>query len=817
MATWRFLGSTLAFALLLLLQRVSGSGVFQLELREFVNGPGALASGEPCAQGCRTFFRVCLKHFQAVISPGACTFGSSITPVLGTNNFTIRATEGFGSPIKLPFNFTWPVREPSWSRRRARGGRSGQRAPFAQPRAPASLRLIRKPQQQRTGARGSAATLSTRHATPGERIAQVAQAGAAESVDIESGGDVGLRRRVESSARGCSPGGTWEAASSARAQGGERRERLPGALTQPASCPAAGAQPPAPRWLISEMAIRRSLAVGEDWFQDEQTSKQARLRYSYRVVCNEHYYGENCSRLCRGRDDHFGHYICEADGSVSCMSGWTGNYCTNAICLPGCSEKSGFCRNPGECICRSGWRGRYCDECIPHVGCRHGTCEKVGPGKCICDEGWGGLFCDQDLNYCTHHRPCKNGATCMNTGQGSYTCACKEGFTGIDCEWNISECDSNPCKNGGSCTDLGKEYKCTCLPGYDGVNCEHSALTCVDFPCFNGGTCLEKEKGTSYSCLCPMGFTGSNCEKKEDRCTNNPCANGGQCFVLGQLHVCRCRPGFSGQKCEININKCSRNPCSNGGSCHDLVATHDYRCTCLPGYTGRNCDVRTRDGCASGPCQNGGTCYIPHYATSFACHCPLGFMGNHCEFPATVPVGGVPWVATKPVPWVAISMGIGLVALLILCCMIAIVIRQMQRHPEQNLETMNNLTDFQKENLIPASQLKNTNKNKDLEVDCVLEKSNNKPKNHTLDYNLVKELTSRGTQEDKYHKSEKCIGEKSPFWLHSEKPECRISAICSPRDSMYQSVFVMTEERNECVIATEEEEERMDMSELDRL
>lgn len=95
---------------LLFVQRVCGSGVFQLELREFVNGQGFLASGEPCAAGCRTFFRVCLKHFQAVISPGACTFGSLTTPVLGTNSFAIRETEGFGSPIKLPFNFTWPVR-----------------------------------------------------------------------------------------------------------------------------------------------------------------------------------------------------------------------------------------------------------------------------------------------------------------------------------------------------------------------------------------------------------------------------------------------------------------------------------------------------------------------------------------------------------------------------------------------------------------------------------------------------------------------------------------------------------------------------------
>lgn len=140
-------------------------------------------------------------------------------------------------------------------------------------------------------------------------------------------------------------------------------------------------------------------------------------------------------------------------------------------------------------------------------------------------------------------------------------------------------------------------------------------------------------------------------------------------------------------------------------------------------------------------------------------------MGSHCEFPVRS-VSEPP----KQVPWVAISMGVGLVALLILCCMIAIVIRQMQRQPEQNSEAMNNLSDFQKENLIPASQLKNTNKNKDLEVDCVLEKSNYKLKNHTLDYNLMKELTSRGAQEDKYHKSEKCIGEKSPFWLRRYEP-----------------------------------------------
>ncbi|XP_009997907.1 PREDICTED: delta-like protein 4 [Chaetura pelagica] len=598
----------LTFLLMILQQRVSGSGVFQLELHEFVNSHGSLASGKPCSPHCRTFFRVCLKHFQAVVSPGSCTFGSIITPVLGINSFSIKDTERFDSPIKLPFNFTWPPEEKCQS-------------------------------------------------------------------EWASGGPVKL---PEASVHG-----------------------------------GVGAAPASP-----------------------------------------------------------------------------------AICLSGCTEQNGYCNKPGECLCRPGWQGRYCDECIPHIGCRHGTCKTQW--QCICDEGWGGLFCDQDLNYCTHHRPCKNGATCMNTGQGSYTCSCRPGFTGVDCEHEISECDSNPCRNGGSCTDMENGYHCLCPPGYYGTHCEHSALTCVDSPCFNGGTCLEKEQGASYTCVCPFGFTGSNCEKKVDRCTSNPCANDGNCFYLGQIRVCRCRAGFSGQKCEININDCARNPCSNGGTCHDLI--NDYTCTCLPGYSGRNCDIKTRDECASGPCENGGTCYSGLYSANFVCYCPSGFMGNRCELPVySVPVTLPP----KPVPWIAISMGVGLVALLILFCMIAMVIRQMRMHPEQDLETMNNLSDFQKDNLIPASQLKNTNKNKDLEVDCGLEKSNYKPKNHKLDYNLVKDLTSRGTQEEKYYKSEKCLGEKSPLRLHSEKPECRISAICSPRDSMYQSVFVITEERNECIIATE--------------
>uniref|UniRef100_A0A2I3S045 Delta-like protein n=2 Tax=Pan TaxID=9596 RepID=A0A2I3S045_PANTR len=661
--------SASGWALLLLValwqQRAAGSGVFQLQLQEFINERGVLASGRPCEPGCRTFFRVCLKHFQAVVSPGPCTFGTVSTPVLGTNSFAVRddSSGGGRNPLQLPFNFTWP----------------------------GTFSLI----------------IEAWHA-PGDDL---------------------------------------------------RPEALP------------------PDALISKIAIQGSLAVGQNWLLDEQTSTLTRLRYSYRVICSDNYYGDNCSRLCKKRNDHFGHYVCQPDGNLSCLPGWTGEYCQQPICLSGCHEQNGYCSKPAECLCRPGWQGRLCNECIPHNGCRHGTCST--PWQCTCDEGWGGLFCDQG-----------------------------------------DECDSNPCRNGGSCkvrprpaqedrgvrwclgSDFGPfmdqedGYHCLCPPGYYGLHCEHSTLSCADSPCFNGGSCRERNQGANYACECPPNFTGSNCEKKVDRCTSNPCANGGQCLNRGPSRMCRCRPGFTGTYCERHISDCARNPCAHGGTCHDLE--NGLMCTCPAGFSGRRCEVRTSiDACASSPCFNRATCYTDLSTDTFVCNCPYGFVGSRCEFPVGLP---------PSFPWVAVSLGVGLAVLLVLLGMVAVAVRQLRlRRPDDgSSEAMNNLSDFQKDNLIPAAQLKNTNQKKELEVDCGLDKSNcGKQQNHTLDYNLAPGPLGRGTMPGKFPHSDKSLGEKAPLRLHSEKPECRISAICSPRDSMYQSVCLISEERNECVIATE--------------
>jgi hypothetical protein len=37
---------------------------------------------------------------------------------------------------------------------------------------------------------------------------------------------------------------------------------------------------------------------------------------------------------------------------------------------------------------------------------------------------------------------------------------------------DINECLSNPCKNGGTCTDSVNKFNCTCAAGYKGAICD---------------------------------------------------------------------------------------------------------------------------------------------------------------------------------------------------------------------------------------------------------------------------------------------------------------------------------------------------------
>ncbi|XP_007883116.1 delta-like protein D isoform X1 [Callorhinchus milii] len=701
----------LAALLLAALHQACTSGVFELKLQEFSNRKGLSGNVNCCRGGsasnyglpceCKTFFRVCLKHYQANITPEPpCTYGSALTPVLDPGSFSSLESDAFNNPIRFPFAFTWP----------------------------GTFSLI----------------IEALHANPTD--------------DLSTADN--------------------------------------------------------PDRLISRLATQRHLAVGDQWTQDVHISGRTELKYSYRFVCDEHYYGEGCSAFCRPRDDAFGHFSCAEKGEKMCNPGWKGVYCTDSICLPSCDEQHGYCDRPGECKCRVGWQGRYCDECIRYPGCLHGTCQQ--PWECKCQEGWGGLFCNQDLNYCTHHKPCKNGATCTNTGEGSYTCSCRVGFTGTNCEIEINECDSNPCKNGGSCTDLENRYTCTCPPGFHGKNCELSAMTCADGPCFNGGRCTDKLTG-GYNCLCPTSYSGFNCEKKIDHCSSNPCTNGAQCLDVGNSYLCQCHAGFTGRNCDVDADDCVNLPCLNGGVCRDGI--NDYTCNCRPGFSGKNCSA-SANLCENNPCHNGATCHKRN--NHYACQCARGYGGINCEFllpdsPQTVIVD-VP-DSKGQFPWVAVCAGIILVLMLLLGCA-AIVVgvrvkRQKSRHQpdisKSEMETMNNLTDCHREkdisiSIITATQIKNTNKKVDLQCDSPAEKNGYKVKYPSVDYNLVHELKNEDFLKDERNDASDPDVEAKSAVQHNGEPSERKrpeSTYSNSKATKYQSVYVISEEKDECIIATE--------------
>ncbi|XP_072560073.1 delta-like protein A [Paramormyrops kingsleyae] len=659
---------------------------FELMLQEFLNKRsharccrGALASViQPCE--CKTLFRICLKHYQSSVSPEPpCTYGSTVTPVLGSNSFQFPQSapdHSFTNPVRFPVSFTWP----------------------------GTFSLIID--AFHTGSTDDPATESLEH-------------------------------------------------------------------------------------LISRMIIQRHLAAGEEWTQDVHTAAGTELGYSYRFVCDEHYYGEGCSVFCRSRDDAFGHFTCGDRGDVLCSPGWRGQYCTQAICLPGCEEEHGFCEKPGECKCRVGFTGRYCDECIRYPGCLHGTCHQ--PWQCNCQEGWGGLFCNQDLNYCTHHKPCMNGATCTNTGQGSYTCTCKARFSGTVCDIEIDKCVDGPCKNGGTCTNTEDSYNCSCAPGYYGSNCELRTTTCTDDTCFNGGHCAGNPDG-GYYCQCLGGYVGFNCDKKINHCASSPCVNGALCVDLVNSYLCQCIEGFTGLHCEENVNECSNYPCQNGGTCHDEI--NGYSCSCLPGYEGNNCNISVSK-CKYNLCQNGGTCHERdgHYV----CTCMHGYAGRNCQFLFMEQLGikGAKKLLEEAekegIPWKAICSGVMLLLVPLTGFAVLVVRKYVKVHPRSknyNGKTMNNLTTSSPrgEELSASTRgaphVKNTNVKMDLYGD-------NGKQVHCLqvDYNLVYNSKSGDKMRVEVEKSLECASvdcdidakqRKSLKSAASEKepPGCEISSVC---------------------------------------
>lgn len=116
-----FTTCSVGFSTFSCLCQVSSTGVFELHLTQFRNANGLNADGNccngirtggKCSSTCRTFFRICLSHYQAKISEDPiCTFASLTSPVLGENDLEFQDIPSidFENPIQFPITFSWPV------------------------------------------------------------------------------------------------------------------------------------------------------------------------------------------------------------------------------------------------------------------------------------------------------------------------------------------------------------------------------------------------------------------------------------------------------------------------------------------------------------------------------------------------------------------------------------------------------------------------------------------------------------------------------------------------------------------------------------
>ena len=356
--------------------------------------------------------------------------------------------------------------------------------------------------------------------------------------------------------------------------------------------------------------------------------------------CHAGYTGGSCqftAQLCPFNCS--GHGLCSEAGVCACEPGFTGADCSMATpdCLNNCTGH-GTCAN-SECTCDFGYSGNDCSVVVggcPGNCSAHGEC--LRNGECLCEAGYGAADCGSVSAFALCESNCSGHGACV-FGE----CRCDAGFGGPGCDTVLSACARN-CSGHGLCeAQLSAEgnfiFGCACEVGFAGPTCEivkggcpgmrsassiattqhsttlHTALTAPPspFPFCYTGNCTGHGACFNGTCHCDIGFGTPDCSIVQPVCERN-CSGHGRCTD----GVCECHDGYNGPSCSRVAGLCPRN-CSGHGECDEMSA----RCICDDGYAGRDCGMV--DAPCPRDCSQRGTC------VGGACECLPGFSGRGCE------------------------------------------------------------------------------------------------------------------------------------------------------------------------------------------
>ncbi|XP_045117385.1 cubilin-like [Portunus trituberculatus] len=298
---------------------------------------------------------------------------------------------------------------------------------------------------------------------------------------------------------------------------------------------------------------------------------------SFRCLCPPGKFGVLCDQQSSSCTQSSGSGLCGSHGNCVSSSGQHGYTC---ICDEGWkSQNQGngpTCVDVDECASQM----PHCSsspavQCINYPG--GFTC---GP----CPQGFSGNgFVCNDIDECQiNNGGCSPFSQCYNTYGGRRCGPCATGYTGdgTTCTPSLSPCQTAQCHPLATCYENAQispsYYQCVCPQGYQGsgmgpYGCTltqgtgHGTPTnwCSSQPCLNGGTCSQN--AYSYTCVCLPGYTGQNCQLVIDMCANNPCLNGGTCTQGFNSFTCSCPSSHTGDRCQTENQQCGGTLSGNGG------------------------------------------------------------------------------------------------------------------------------------------------------------------------------------------------------------------------------------------------------------